>query len=70
MIQECAKYRVKLNNNGDESGNEVIPFEMVVLDNALNATASKFTKNLSRQFLRICNKNNYYDRLGCGIAQR
>jgi hypothetical protein len=47
VIQECAKYRVKP-NSGDNSGNEVVPFEMVVLDNALNATTNKFNKNLSR----------------------
>ncbi len=27
---------------------EVVPFEMVVLDNALNATTNKFNQNLTR----------------------
>lgn len=62
MIQECAKYRIKPTstsngntNDADADANvdndvddEVVPFEMVVLDNALNATTNKFNQNLTR----------------------
>jgi hypothetical protein len=47
--QECAKYRIKSNNSPDDEGleDEVVPFEIVVLDNALCATTTLFSQNLS-----------------------
>ena len=51
MIRECAKTWVKPANLGDSDGEETsdqeVPFEMVVLDNALNATTTKFNQNFT-----------------------
>ena len=55
VIRECAKTWVKTGNGNpadepedEETSDQEVPFEMVVLDNALNATTTKFNQNFCR----------------------